>query len=181
MRLPQTLSQSALPSTTTPLSVSTPLSVPDSNQPVKDLAFTLGNLSDDILTGMDSDELLKLVIKARDTISVVPSPNIQHIAPSNLFSTPQSIPQQSQSNTISPKMDRVRKLTQSGNIMTYTCSLLFLDSQDVFDDIFGSDLTILNLIPRKRGQCANEKTDYLLSKVNEYCNLCRLHIFCDSI
>ena len=40
---------------------------------------------------------------------------------------------------------------------------------------------MLNLIPRKRGQCANENTDYLLSKVNEFCNLCRLHIFCDSI
>ena len=65
--------------------------------------------------------------------------------------------------------------------MTYTGSLLFLDSQDVFDDIFGSDFTMLNLIPRKRGQCANENTDYLLSKVNEFCNLCRLHIFCDSI
>ena len=65
--------------------------------------------------------------------------------------------------------------------MTYTGSLLFLDSQDVFDDIFGSDLIMLNLIPRKRGQCANENTDCLLLKVNEFCNLCRLHIFYDSI
>ena len=181
MRSPQTLSQSALPSTTNPLSISTPLSVPDSNQPVKDLVFTLGNLSDDILTGMDSDKLLKLVIEARDTIYVVPSPKIQSVDPSNLFSTPQSIPPRAQSNTLSPKMDRVRKITQSGDIMTYTCSLLFLDSHDVFDDIFGHDLTMLNLIPHKRGQCATENTDYLLSKVTEFCNLCRLHIFCDSI
>ena len=181
LRLPQTISQSALPSTTTPLSVSTSRSVPDSPQPVEDLAFTLGNLSDDILSSMDSDELLKLVIKDCDTISVVPSPTIQPFAPSNLFSTPQSTPPQSQSNTLSPKMDRVRKSTQSGDIMTYTGSLLFFDSQDVFDDIFGSDLTMLNLIPRKRGQCANENTDYLLSKVNDFCDLCCLHIFCDSI
>jgi len=41
LRLPQTLRQSALPSTTTPVSVSTPLSVPDSTQPVQDLAFPL--------------------------------------------------------------------------------------------------------------------------------------------
>ena len=74
-------------------------------------------------------------------------------------------------------MDWVRKITQSEDIMTYTGSLLFLDSKDVFDDIFGSDFTMLNLIPRKRGQCANENTDYFLSKVNEFCNLCRLHIF----
>ena len=126
---------------------------------------------------MDSDELLKLVIKARDTIFVVPSPTIQSFAPSNLFSTPQSIPPQSQSNALSPKMDRIRKLPQSGDIMTYTGSLLFLDSQDVFDDIFSSDLTMLNLTPRKRGQCANKNTDYLLSKVNDFCNLCRPHIF----
>ena len=76
LRLPQMLSQSALPSTTTPFSVSTPRSVPDSPQLVKELAFTLGNLSDDIFSGMESDELLNLVIKARDTISVVPSQNI---------------------------------------------------------------------------------------------------------
>ena len=55
LRLPQTLSQSALSSTTTPPSVSTPSPVPDSPQPVKDLVFTLGNLSDDILSGMESD------------------------------------------------------------------------------------------------------------------------------
>ena len=36
-------------------------------------------------------------------------------------------------------------------------------------------------IPRKREQRANENTDYLLSKVNELYNICRLHIFCDSI
>ena len=65
--------------------------------------------------------------------------------------------------------------------MTYTGSLLFLDSQDAFDDIFGPDFIMLNLIPRKRGQCTNENTDYLLSKVNEFFNLCRLHIFYDSI
>ena len=124
----------------------------DSPQLVKDLAFTLGNLSDDILTGMDSDELLKLVIKARDTISVVPSPTIQSFAQSNLFSTPQSIPPHAQSNTLSPKMDRVRKIAQSGDIMTYTGTLIPLDSQDVFDNIFGPDLTMLNLIHRKRNE-----------------------------
>ena len=128
LRLPQTLSQSTLPSITTPLSVSTPRFAPDSSQLVKDLAFTLGNLSGDILTGTDSDELLKLVIKARDTISVVPSPTIQSFAPSNHLSTPQSIPPHAQSNTLSQKVNRVRKIVQSGDIITYTGSFLFLDS-----------------------------------------------------
>ena len=91
LRLPQTLSQSALSSTTSLLSLSTPRPVLVSLQPVKDLDFTRSNLSDDILTGMDSGELLKLVIKARATISVAPSSTF---APSNRFPTPQSIPSQ---------------------------------------------------------------------------------------
>ena len=128
MCLPQTLNQSALPSTTNLLSVSIPRSFLDCPQLVKDLAFTLGNFSDDILTGMDLDELLKLVIKARDTISVVPSPTIQSFAPSNHLSTPQSIPPHAQSNTLSQKVNRVRKIVQSGDIITYTGSFLFLDS-----------------------------------------------------
>ena len=40
---------------------------------------------------------------------------------------------------------------------------------------------MLNIIPRKKEQYAIENTEYLISKVNEFCNLCRLHIFCDSV
>ena len=58
-------------------------------------------------------------------------------------------------------MDRVRSIALSGDFMTFTASLDFLDSQDIFDIIFGDDPTILTLIPRKKGQCATENTDYL--------------------
>ena len=91
LRLRQTLSQSALPSTATPLSVLTSPFASAPPQPVTTLVFTLGNLSDDILAGMDAEELLKLVINARDTITSAPSPPIQPIAPPIIFSTPQSL------------------------------------------------------------------------------------------
>ena len=78
-------------------------------------------------------------------------------------------------------MDRVRPIALPGDVMTITGSLTFLDAQDSFDIIFGDDPTMLNFTPRKKGQCATENTEYLISKVNEFCNLCRLHIFCDSL
>ena len=65
--------------------------------------------------------------------------------------------------------------------MTITGSLSFLDAQDSFDIIFGDDPTMLNLIPCKKGQRDTENTEYLNSKVNEICSLCRLHMFCDSV
>ena len=36
------------------------------------------------------------------------------------------------------------------------------------------------IIPRNQRQCVNMDTEYLASKVLAFCNLCRLHIFCDS-
>ena len=78
-------------------------------------------------------------------------------------------------------MDRVRSIATSNEVMTYTGSLDFLGSQDIFDIVFGDDPCMLTLIPRKKGQCATENTDYLIQKRNEFCNLCRLHIFCDSV
>ena len=130
---------------------------------------------------METDELLKLVINARDTITLSPSPSIQFIAPSNLFSTPQSHLPTAQSASLTPKMDRVRSIALLGDVMTFAGSLNFLDSQDNFDIIFCDDSTMLNIIPRKKGQCATQNTEYLISKVNELCNLCRLHLFCDSV
>ena len=65
--------------------------------------------------------------------------------------------------------------------MTYTSSLDFIDSQDIFDVAFGYDPCMLTPLPRKKGQCATENTDYLIQKRDEFCNLCRLHIFCNSV
>ena len=53
--------------------------------------------------------------------------------------------------------------------------------QDIFDIFFRDDPCMLTLIPRKKGQCATENTDYLIQKRKEFCNLYRLHIFCDSV
>ena len=88
LRLPQTLGKLVVSTAATPITDSTTPIDASSPQPVEDLAFTLGNLSDDILTGMDTTALMKLVIKARNAITSVSSPRTQPIAPSNLFSTP---------------------------------------------------------------------------------------------
>ena len=181
LRLPQTLGKLALPPIATPLSVPPSPFASALPQPVEKLAFTLGKLTDDILTGMDTDEVLKLVINARDTITTSSSPLIQPISPSNIFSTPQSLPTLAISHSLTPKMDRVRSVATSTEVMTYTGSLDFLDSQDIFDVVFGNDPSMLTLIPRKKGQCATKNTDYLIQERNEFCNLCRLHIFCDSV
>ena len=128
LRLPQTLAESALPPIATPLSVPTSPFASAPPQPVEKLAFILGNLTDDILIGMDTDELLKLVIDARDTITTSSTPLIQPITPSNFFSTPQSLPTSAISHSLTPKMDRVRSVATSTEVMTYTGSLDFLDS-----------------------------------------------------
>ena len=39
---------------------------------------------------------------------------------------------------------------------------------------------MIRIIPRNQRQCVNMDTEYLASKVLAFCNLCRLHIFCDS-
>ena len=86
MRLPQSLSQHSLASTgqastirtpTTPVR-SPPPSTSKPPQTVEAIGFTLGNLSDDILSSMTPVELRALLITVRETISVPPV---------NLFST----------------------------------------------------------------------------------------------
>ena len=121
-------------------------------QTVEALGFTLGNLLDDILSGMTLDELRKLVITARETISV---PSI------NLFSTPTSISSMAHKPSVTPKMDRVRSVAISGGFMTYSRQLDVLDSQSSFDTVFGDDPTMLRLTSRNRRQCASEDTEYL--------------------
>ena len=78
-------------------------------------------------------------------------------------------------------MGRVRSIALSGDVMTFTDSLDFLDSQDIFDIIFGDDPTMLTLTLRKKGKCATDNTNYLIKKLDEFCNFCPLHIFCDSV
>ena len=95
------------PFTATPLSVPISPSLPAPTQLVEDLAFTVGNLSDDILSGMELYELLELVINARDTITLSPYSPIKFITPSSLLSTPQSHPPTAQFTSFNQKMNRV--------------------------------------------------------------------------
>ena len=142
--------------------MSSPVKTP--SQPVADLKFTLGNMSDDILSGMELEQMRNLLITACDTI--VPKSPISSslVVPSNLLSTSMSLPSVTLSSSTIPKIDRVRSIALSGGIMTFTGPLVFFNSQTSFNANFGVDLTILRFTSRNKCQCATENTEYLASK-----------------
>ena len=112
LRLSQSLSHHSILSTGKASTISTPTSPvkppPQSTskppQIVEALGFTLGNLSDDILSGITPVKLRNLLITARETIS---------IPPVNLFPAPTPISTTTLLNPATPKMDRVRSVAVS--------------------------------------------------------------------
>ena len=78
-------------------------------------------------------------------------------------------------------MDRVRKSIASVGVTTYLGSLEFLDCQTTFDSIFWPTPIMRRVSKRAAGSCATEETDYLANKLNKYCDLCQLHLFCSII
>ena len=65
-----------------PALVTTPL------KPIADLRFKLGNISDDILSAMDEDQMRTLLIDARDTPSSTTLAPSFFVQPSHLFTPP---------------------------------------------------------------------------------------------
>ena len=126
LRLPQSLSSTTLTTVVIPPPVTTSPSVQTYFQPVVDLAFTLDNLSDDILSDTEPNQLRKLVINVRDTITSAISTPILSIAPSNLVSTPKSLFPQALPSSPTPKMNRVHSIALSGGVMTFTGTFNFL-------------------------------------------------------
>ena len=57
-------------------------------QPIADLSFKLGNISNDIFSAMDADQMRKLLIDARNTLSSTTSASSNFVQPSNLFTSP---------------------------------------------------------------------------------------------
>ena len=158
LRLPQSLSTFNLTTSVMSSSVKTP------SQPVADLKFKLGNISDDILSGMELEKMRNLLITARDTIVPISPISSSLVVPSNLLSTSMSLPSVTLSSSTIPKIDRVRSIALSGGIMTFTGPLVFFNSQTSFNANFGVDLTILRFTSRNKCQCATENTEYLASK-----------------
>ena len=78
-------------------------------------------------------------------------------------------------------MDRVRSVVSSRESMTYTGPFDSLNSQASFDLIAGPNPTMPRLVPGKNKQSASEDTEYLATKLLEFCNFYQLHIFCDSV
>ena len=88
LRLPQSLSTSASSSTVLINPPPVPVLVTNRSKPIANLSFKLGNISNDILSTMDEDQMWTLLIDARDTLSfVAPAPYI-FVQYSNLFTPP---------------------------------------------------------------------------------------------
>ena len=64
---------------------------------------------------------------------------------------------------------------------TYLGSLDFLDSKATFDYIFGNIPVMLRVTRRAVGSCATEATKYFVTRLDKYCDLCQLHLFCSII
>ena len=136
---------------------------------------------DDVLSEMATDQMQTLLIDARDILSsAVPSPAVS-VQPTTLFFTTQLLTSAVPIIYLTPKKDRVRSVAPSVGVMTFTGPLNFLNTQSNFNHIFGLSPTMIRNIPRSRFQCASKNTEYFVSNVLAFCNLYRLHIFCNCI
>ena len=70
-----------------------------------------------------------------------------------------------------PKMNRVRKSVASVGVTTYLGSFDFLESQASFHYIFGIIPVMLYATRRTAVSCTTEETEYLVTRINKYCDL----------
>ena len=136
-------------------------------------AFALDNATDDELNSMEAMQLRQFILTARTSpypASGVTTPSV------NLLPSFSSL-----TSSSTPKIDRVCKLVTSVRVTTYLGSLDFMDSQTSFDSIFGNTPVMLRVTRRAVGSCATEETEYLATRINTYCDLCQLHLFCSIV
>ena len=122
---------------------------------------------------MNATQLRQFILDARPSSNPVSGATIPSVNLLPSFSSPPSFS--------TPKMDRVRKSVASVGVTTYLGSLEFLDCQTTFDSIFGPTPIMLRVSKRAAGTYTTEETDYLANKLNKYCDLCQLHLFCSII
>ena len=115
---------------------------------------------------------------ARDTLSSATIKPSTFVQPSNLFSTPQPLSSTAPISSLNPKINRVCSVTSSIRVMTFTEPLIVLDTQSSFDHIFGLHPTMIRIIFNDNMLL---DTGYFALKVLEFCNLCHLLIFDDSV
>ena len=87
---------------------------------IDNLSFKLGNVSDDILSEMEVDQIQILLMDADGIISSAALNPSVFFQPSNFFSIPQSLSLQVPTSSFTPKMDRVRFIAPSAGVITFT-------------------------------------------------------------
>ena len=140
LHLPQSLRNSDLLTTV----IISPVKIP--SHLVVDLEFTLGTLSDDILSDMESDQMRNLLINIRDTIapaSLTPSPLVE---PLKIYSTPTTLSSVPLPSSTTPKIDRIRSIALFSGVMIFTGHLNYLNYQTIFDPSFGINPTMIRLL-----------------------------------
>ena len=68
-----------------------------------------------------------------------------------------------------------------GSLTTYLGSANTLGDQAIFVSVFDPNPVILRASKRKTGTCAIEDTEYLATKLTNYCDLYQLHLFCSIV
>ena len=169
LRLPQSDGPIALASTT---NINSALSTPprtriQTSTSGPSVISALTNATDDVLRTMDEVQLRQFIIDARKSTN--PTPAVATPSVNLLFTFA--------SCSSTPKMDRVRTSIASGMLSTYLGPMNFLDNQASFISVFCLNPVMLRVSKRAADTYAIEDTEYLATKLGNYCDTCQLHLF----
>ena len=128
--------------------------------------FTLTNETDDVLRTMDEAQFRQFITDARKSTNPTPTVATSSV---NILSTFTSY-------SSTPMMHRVRTSVASGRLLTYLGPMNFLDNQASFVSVFGLNPVMLRVCKRATDTFVIEDTEYLTSKLGNYCDTCQLHL-----
>ena len=141
--------------------------------PVDTFDSTLKNLTDDNLKFMSATRMRKLLSARHNTLNASRISDTSRIL--EFTAPPPSATSATSLKT--PKMDMICSPSPVG--CTYTGTLDFLDDQQSFENIFGSNPVML--IISARFSRAIEDSETLRSKLLDLCSLSHLYMFCDIV
>ena len=122
---------------------------------------------------VDATQLRQFILDARSS-----SISISSVATPSLNLSPSLSAFLSSSTS---KMDRVCQSVTSVGVKTYLGSLDFIDDQVSLDSISGPNPVMMRVLKRSTGTCTIEETEYLATRITQYCNLFQLHLSCSII
>ena len=104
------------------------------------------------------DRMRTLLITARDILYSAAHTLSVFVQLSTLFIPPLLLSSPAPTSSLLPNIDRVRFVTPSVEVVTFTASLNILDTQSNFDHILGLNSIIIHIVLRNQRQYATEDT-----------------------